>query len=107
MAAIIDEIKDAISLFDDPAWKHLPVRRRVKVAAAEIAEAACAVLRALDPDEADERLLELIDASEELFDFYIEPIDLPVGMFLEGFIDSALRRSIEPAIRRFAECLDN
>ena len=51
-------------------------------------------------------LPEIIDAAEDIFDVYIEPIDLPIGNFLEGFVDSGIRRGIGPAIRSFADWLE-
>ena len=104
--ALKDEIRDIIQLFDDPEWKAMATRRKVQTAALEITEAACLILKGLDPDELDAYLPEIIDAAEDIFDVYIEPIDLPIGNFLEGFVDSGIRRGIGPAIRSFADWLE-
>ena len=93
-----EEIKDLVDLWDDPDWESYSIRRKVQTAALEIIEAACVLLTGLDPDAADEDLNDIIQSAEELFDEYIEPIDLPVGNFLEGFIDASIRKSIKPSI---------
>lgn len=104
--ALKDEIRDVINLLDDPEWQAMSARRKVQVASVEIAEAVCKVLRALSPDEIDDKAQELVEVGEMLFDEYLEPIDLPVGDFLEGFIDSALRRGIGPAVYAIIAALD-
>ncbi len=103
---IIDEIRDIIQLKDDPDWLGMSTRRQIQVAATEIAEAACLILKGLDPDEIDAYAPQIVDAAEELFHAYIEPIDLPIGDFLEGFVDSAVRRGIGTAVYAFIEWID-
>ena len=104
--ALKDEIRDIIKLKDDPEWQKMEVKRKVQTMAVEIGEAACLILKGLDPDEIDAYAPQLVDAAEEIFDEYFEAIDLPINDFLEGFVDSALRRGIGPAIYAFMNWLD-
>ena len=104
--AIKQEILDVIVLFLDPEWVEMTPRRKVVVAAAEIAEAAGYILKHLDPDLRDTEVPKVIAVAEELFDEYFAPIDLPVRDFIEGWVDSGIRKMIAPAIYSYCDWLE-
>jgi hypothetical protein len=103
---IKQEILDVIVLFTDPEWIAMTPRRKVQVALLEISECSAQVMGALDPDERDTMLPIFIEVAEELFDEYIEPIDLPVRDFIEGWVDSGLRNMIAPSIYNYSDWLE-
>ena len=103
---IKQEILDVIVLFTDPEWMSMTPRRKVQVALLEISECAAQVLGALDPDARDVKLPVFIEVAEELFDEYIQPIDLPVNDFIEKWVDKGMREQIGPTLYKLMDWMD-
>lgn len=101
MPDIKQQIKDVIVLLDDPDWVAMKPRRKVQVIGFEIAEAAAGILRAMNPDEADGKLPELVEAAKALYLEYVAPIDLTGHPFIEHWIDKGGLEMIEPAIMKY------
>ena len=98
---IKQQIKDVITLLDDPDWVSMKPRRKVQVIGYEIAEAVAAILNSFNPDEADAKLPEFIEAAKELYLEYVAPIDLTGRPFIERWIDKGGLEMIEPAIMKY------
>ena len=65
--------------------------------AMSIVEAGAHVVEALGDENVHKE--ELIKNCEQLFDFYIEPLDIPrVPRFMEGYVDSIARSMISSGI---------
>jgi hypothetical protein len=103
---IEQEIIDVIELFTDPEWVEMDAKNKIRVAFGEITEATASILRHMDPDERDEKLPRFITAAENVFDVYIEPLDLTGRPMIEGFVDRGLRAKIGEVITGAADWFD-
>ena len=90
---LVKEIQDAID-FSEHANK--PPALRVIGILGDILSAACALADHIE----NERVDEVADAAEYIFDDFLVPIDLPVNDWLEGFVESQMRAIIRPVIRQ-------
>lgn len=101
---LLQQIKAAIELLDDPEWVALSGMKKALAIAPEILRATCLIIEGMDPDEIDAFAPQLIETAEFLFDEYLAPIDIPgVGPVFERFLDASVRKQIAPAINAFIE----
>ena len=94
---------DVIELTESAAWRAMDPHQQNQILIMEISEVTAEFLHALEPDEADEKLEELIEVAERIYDEYIAPIDLTGKPFIERIIDSKGREMIGPTIRKIYE----
>lgn len=105
--SIFEELKDIITLYDDPNWESYSPLRQGLLIAQEVSEAACVILNSIPSDgDLEKAVDQIVAVAEEIFDLYIVPIDLPVNNLIEKMGENYIRNMIRPIVESAAEALE-
>ena len=104
MNPIYEQIKSVVFIKDNPEFAGFDPVKKVLWVTFQVSGALVDVYDSLRGDPA--RQEQLAEALELLYADYIEPIDLPIGDFVERIVDRNVASFIKPMVQSIDAALD-